>query len=141
MNISGIRASAGFYDYNDIKSSEARSRQIREAKAVEEDEVSSLQEAGAEQILDSEEQSGLKVEKEATQKFTSYDYAKQYEPDATYEMKGGDSEIGLLDINKVLSEVRKDSVLQQYQFFVGEVKAQKQEGTRTPQEHMLNFEL
>ena len=33
MNISGIRPYAGFYDYNTIKSQEAHSRQIAEAKA------------------------------------------------------------------------------------------------------------
>ena len=35
MNISGIRTYAGFYDYNTIKQSEMRSRQIQEAKAAE----------------------------------------------------------------------------------------------------------
>lgn len=33
MNISGIRTYAGFYDYNTVKSQEARNQQIAEAKA------------------------------------------------------------------------------------------------------------
>ena len=106
MNISGIRASAGFYDYNDIKNSELRSQQIQQAK----------QTTNPEQDFTVRDQ----------QNYTSYDYAKQYEPNTSYEMKGADKELGLLDVDQVLSDVEKDFVLQQYQFFVGENMMQLQ---------------
>lgn len=44
----------------------------------------------------------------------------QYQPDRTYEMKGSESDIHSLDVEKALSDMHKDQVLQQYQFFVGE---------------------
>lgn len=113
MNISGIRASAGFYDYNDIKNSELRSQQIQQAKEEEQQEK---QTTNPEQDFTVRDQ----------QNYTSYDYAKQYEPNTSYEMKGADKELGLLDVDQVLSDVEKDFVLQQYQFFVGENMMQLQ---------------
>ncbi len=131
MNISGIRASVGFYEYNDIKSSELRSRQILEAKEAQDEKP-----AEAEQERPLED-----AAEELHQDFTSYDYAKQYEPQAAYELKGKDSEIELLDIEKVLSDVKKDAVLQQYQFFVGEINAQRKEPIKESRLQELNFEL
>ncbi len=121
MNISGIRASAGFYEYNDIKSSELRGQQIQQAKA--------------------QEQEQLPEEAQSVQNFTSYDYAKQYEPEATYEMKGADSDIALLDVEKVLSDVQKDVVLQQYQFFVGESENQTKSVRDTSVDFGENFTI
>ena len=126
MNISGIRASAGFYEYNDIKSSELRGQQIQQAKA---------QEAKQEQLP--EETQNVQNQ----QNFTSYDYAKQYEPEATYEMKGADSDIALLDVEKVLSDVQKDAVLQQYQFFVGESENQPKSVRDTSVDFGENFTI
>ena len=126
MNISGIRASAGFYEYNDIKSSELRGQQIQQAKA---------QEAKQEQL--SEEAQSVQNQ----QNFTSYDYAKQYEPEVTYEMKGADSDIALLDVEKVLSDVQKDAVLQQYQFFVGESENQTKSVRDTSVDFGENFTI
>lgn len=126
MNISGIRASAGFYEYNDIKSSELRGQQIQQAKA---------QEAKQEQLP--EEAQSVQNQ----QNFTSYDYAKQYEPEATYEMKGADSDIALLDVEKVLSDVQKDAVLQQYQFFVGESENQTKSVRDTSVDFSENFTI
>lgn len=115
MNISGIRTYAGFYDYNTIKNQEARNQQIAEAKAQ-----------AAETLAVQEEQQC----KEANQAIAApmkpdngaSEYAKQYQPDATYELKGVDSDIANLDVEKALSDMKKDQVLQQYQFFVGESK-------------------
>ena len=123
MNISGIRASAGFYEYNDIKSSELRGQQIQQAKAQE------------------QEQEQLPEEAQSVQNFTSYDYAKQYEPEATYEMKGADSDIALLDVEKVLSDVQKDVVLQQYQFFVGKSENQTKSVRDTSVDFGENFTI
>lgn len=129
MNISGIRASVGFYEYNDIKSSELRSQQIQDAQKIEEEsERLAVQEVSSEAM-------------ESQQNFTAFDFAKQYEPNATYEMKGAESDLAMLDVEKLLSDVKKDAVLQQYQFFVGEKKAQMQGRTEGNPDMIENFVL
>ena len=50
---------------------------------------------------------------------TSLDYAKTYDSNASYELKGADSDISTLDVAKAVSDLDKDKVLQQYQHFVG----------------------
>ena len=45
---------------------------------------------------------------------------QKYQPDASYDLKGVDSDISKLDVEKALSDLKKDQVLQQYQFFVGD---------------------
>ena len=105
MNISGIRTSAGFYDYNIIKQNEIRSQQIQEAKA------------GVNQELEE-----VKVETPTAflkEDHGARDFAEKYQPDAVYELKGADSDITKLDMEKAISDMKKDSVLEQYQFFVG----------------------
>ena len=42
-----------------------------------------------------------------------------YQPDAVYELKGVDCDIARLDVERAISDMRKDQVLEQYQFFVG----------------------
>ena len=44
---------------------------------------------------------------------------KEYQPDETYELKGADSDLAGLDMQKAISDMEKDQVLQQYQYFVG----------------------
>ena len=58
------------------------------------------------------------------QTFSSFDFAQTYKPDATYELKGEDSDVSGLDVEKTLSDLEKDKVLEQYQYFVGD-RAQK----------------
>ncbi len=121
MNISGIRTYAGFYDYNTIKSQEARNQQIAESKA---EALGAMCEEDAQR-----EETVIEVEQEETQAKPDLGaawYAKQYQPDATYEMKGADSEIGSLDVEKALSDLQKDQVLMQYQVFVGESKGREE---------------
>ena len=38
----------------------------------------------------------------------------------SYELKGVDSDLSKLDVEKALSDLKKDQGLQQYQFFVGD---------------------
>ena len=52
------------------------------------------------------------------------EYAKQYQPDAEYDLKGIASDITSLDVEKAISDMKKDQVLEQYQFFVGERMSQ-----------------
>ena len=105
MNISGIRPYAGFYEYNSIKADELRNQKIAESQAT----VSSQQEVPAQAA------SVAQVE----QNYNSYDFAQTYRPGETYELKGRDSDIESLDVQKAVSDLDKDQVLQQYQYFVG----------------------
>ena len=52
------------------------------------------------------------------QTFGSYDFASQYRPGVSHELKGADSDIKSLDVEKAVSDMKKDSVLQRYQYFV-----------------------
>jgi hypothetical protein len=111
MNISGIRPYAGFYDYNSIKATQLRSQQI--AAAQEEQSVEEVT-SPAEDV-----KSDVVLSPAVEQNYTAYDYAQNYNPDATYELKGVDSDIARLDVMKAISDLDKDQVLQQYQYFVG----------------------
>ena len=39
----------------------------------------------------------------------------------TYDYIGKDSDLSLLDVDQVLSDMKKDSVLDQYRYFVGDI--------------------
>lgn len=128
MNISGIRTHAGFYDYNEIKNGQVRSQQMEQTEPEAEKTLQQTVEVQPES-------------KQSEQTFDSYAYAMQYEPDQEYELKGADSDLALLDVNQVLSDVKKDQILQQYQFFVGESKAQKDGMTDLNPPDMEHFYL
>lgn len=110
MNISGIRPSIGFYDQNSI-----RFNPVLSSMSIEE---------VAPQLPSEEPQSAAVVSEEeiasARQKqtFGSYDFASQYRPGVSHELKGADSDIKSLDVEKAVSDMKKDSVLQRYQYFV-----------------------
>ncbi len=110
MNISGIRPNAGFYDYNSIKIDELRRQQLvyLEAPVVE-------AEAPKHVVTDQEI-----AEARSHQTFNAFEYSKQYLAGEIYEMKGRDSDIESLDVQKAISSMEQDSILKQYQFFVGD---------------------
>lgn len=111
MNISGIRTYAGFYDYNTIKTEKAEcepAEEILESPAIKE-------------AVPQEEERTESTAKEPDS--GAVDFAAQYQPDAFYELKGDDSDIANLDVEKALSDLKKDQILQQYQYFVGENRA------------------
>ena len=109
MNISGIRPYAGFYEYNSIRSAELRSSQVMAAN-----------EQSAKDAMDGERKNSQStVVPEAAQNFTSFDFAQSYDPNASYDLKGTDSDINNLDTMKAISDLDKDLVLRQYQYFVG----------------------
>lgn len=130
MNISGIRTYAGFYDYNTIKNQEARNHQIKEAKLAEALAVTE----SPEDLERRDEISSAEMKTDCG----AMDYAKQYQPDVTYELKGADSDINNLDVEKAISDMKKDQVLMQYQFFVGESQMGEMLSTDRPDE---NFSL
>lgn len=117
MNISGIRPISGFYDYNSINT-----RAVESSPVVADEKVTS----GAQAVVDKPVESVSKVSDEdinkakAKQTFGAYDYASQYKPNQTYSMKGADSDIKSLDVEKAVNDMQKDSVLHQYQYFVGD---------------------
>ena len=125
MTISGIRPYAGFYEYNSIKANELRAEQIaatQKASSVEAEEVST-------------ETQGATV-----QNFTAFDYAQNYRSDETHELKGKDSDLASLDMQKAISDLDKDQVLQQYQFFVGDKDSVNAKMTIEPSERMIRRE-
>lgn len=113
MNISGIRPVDGFYDYNSILNSsispvgDSNLDEIRPAHQVEKEDSKST--------ITQEEIDAAR----AKQTFGAYDYASQYDPTATYSLKGKDSELKSLDVEKAISDMRKDEAIHQYQYFVG----------------------
>ncbi len=119
MNISGIRPYAGFYDYNSIKSSELRSQQIQEAEAAKNNNVAAV---AIEVEQNNQNGASSDNQKFDTDKrdFGAYDFAQLYRPEEEYELKGAESDIRSLDMEQAISDMQKDQVLQQYQFFVGE---------------------
>lgn len=113
MNISGIRTNAGFYDYNSIKINEVRSQQIQEAK--ESSQIPVTNTAEPEDNGDARQIPKVQQEDQGIADFNA-----RYQPDASYELKGIDSDLSKLDVEKALSDLKEDQVLQQYQFFVGD---------------------
>ena len=131
MTISGIRPYAGFYEYNSIKANELRAEQIaatQEASSVEAEEVSTETQSAAIQTPAPE------------QNFTAFDYAQNYRSDGTYELKGKDCDLASLDMQKAISDLDKDQVLQQYQFFVGDKDSVTAKMTIDPLERMIRRE-
>ena len=106
MNISGIRPSQGFYDYNSIKLNEIRSQQIAASMSHEDEEAQTAEVAETVEAPAKE------------QTFNSYSYAMQYRPDESFNLKGADSDVRNLDIQKAVSDLDKDQMLRQYQTFV-----------------------
>lgn len=131
MTISGIRPYAGFYEYNSIKANELRAEQIaatQKAPSVEAEEVSAETQSAAVQTPSPE------------QSFTAFDYAQNYRADETHELKGKDSDLASLDMQKAISDLDKDQVLQQYQFFVGDKDGVTAKMTIDPSERMIRRE-
>lgn len=110
MNVSGVRPYAAFYDYNSIQLNEARNAQITAAGEANSVLSKELAEPVAEKVSAGEAQ--------LSQNFRSFDFAQQFNPNETYELKGADSDINNLDIQRAVSDLDKDSMLRQYQYFV-----------------------
>ena len=110
MNISGIRIQAGFYDYNTIKNTQIQEESVPDTvDAVGKDtRVTEITE----------------TERDNKPDHGAAEYAKQYQPDAEYDLKGIASDITSLDVEKAISDMKKDQVLEQYLFFVGERMSQ-----------------
>ena len=111
MNISGIRPSIGFYDQNSIKiDPELATNQVEEVTS----ELATGAEISSTSVLSDEEIAAAR----SGQTFGSYDFASQYKPGSQYELKGVDSDIKSLDVEKAVSNMQKDSAIHRYQYFV-----------------------
>lgn len=115
MNISGIRTGAGFYDYNSIKINEVRNQQIWESM-----ESGQMPVMGAVEQNDSADIEAVQLQTVQKADHGAAEFNARYQSDASYELKGVDSDLSKLDVEKALSDLKKDQVLQQYQFFVGD---------------------
>lgn len=144
MNISGIRSKAGFYDYNAIRLNKLRSKQISEARALglddmedeeevilpvsitkaKEEQKCILQERHQAEQQQTEQQWRQQEEQQVVQQKRQQE--QKCEPSETQEVA---KDLKLQEINrervsaeieKALSDVKRDEVLMQYQFFVGE---------------------
>ncbi len=111
MNISGIRPAVGFYDYNSIK--QVESTQVA-SQSHGRDNTTGVSGNVAE--TGTQEDAAAR----SRQTFGTYDYASQYEPKATYDLKGADSDIHSLDVAKAVSDMQKDELIHQYQYFIGQ---------------------
>lgn len=114
MNISGIRPVDGFYNY--------RSYGINSASSVDNVRNTDNVEAPKEQQVESRPTVTQEdIDKaRAKQTFGAYDYASQYNPNAAYSLKGKDSELKNLDVEKAISDMQRDEAIHQYQYFVGD---------------------
>lgn len=115
MNVSGVSPRAGIYTYNSIRLNELRNQQIMASKEARMQQE--VQDAEVKTGVEQEQQdNGLQFE----QNYTAYDYAQKYRAGEVYELKGEDSDISKLDVTKAVSDLEKDQILQQYQYFVGD---------------------
>lgn len=130
MNVSGVSPTAGIYSYNSIRLNELRNQQIIASKEAH---------------MQQPEEPELKIDEsvQLEQTYTSYDYAQEYRAGETYELKGEDSDINTLDVAKAVSDLDKDQILQQYQYFVGEASyaAAKENAAEMPLRSGENFIL
>ena len=110
MNISGIRPYAGPGLYNNILTS----------NVTDVTTDLSTQEAEAKQNVTADIAENSLQDARNRQTFSAYEYATQYDPNAQYSMKGEESDLKTLDVEKAISDMQKDQVIHQYQFFVGE---------------------
>lgn len=115
MNISGIRPEAGFYDFNSIKFRPGVDKDAI-AGIVEDKPSTGFSEQSA--VADISEEGIAKAREKQT--FGAYDFAAQYKPGVTFDLKGSESDIKSLDVERAVSDMKKDSILHQYQFFVGD---------------------
>lgn len=112
MSIFGIRSHAEYQANNSISETElqkleAASRQVE----LERQELDSA--------LKPKTDEAIIIEARQKQTFGSAEYADTYQPNQKYGMKGAESDLYNLDVQKAVSDMQKDRVIQQYQFFVG----------------------
>ena len=110
MNISGIRPYTGYSVYNNHITNYATDVTTDLATQEAESKVNVSADIAENDLTDARNR----------QTFTAYEYATQYDPDTRYDLKGEESDLRTLDVERAISDMQKDQVIHQYQFFVGE---------------------
>ena len=111
MNISGIRPSTGFYDQNFTRINSDFGLNVKETAGIGD----SVTEDKIYTVDISEDAIQQQAKKDQT--FGSYDYASQYKPEE-HQLKGADSDISKLDVEKAINDMKKDTAIHRYQYFV-----------------------
>lgn len=125
MEISKIRPYEGYYD-NSIGRVTGNSGSDQISNPIENFSTGKMQSVEPEQAVQ-KEQTALQVQPDEQelakarekQTFGAVEYADTYQPGKEYPLKGVDSDIRSLDVQKAVSDMKKDEMLHQYQFFVG----------------------
>ena len=107
MNISGIRPIGGYAGVSGL-SSVSRARSASESSASSGDSLSAKSNA--------KEELQKIAEKRARQTFTVNDFDAQYKPENPF---GENGRIRTAEVEKAVSDMRRDEAIQQYQYFVG----------------------
>jgi len=128
MNISGIRPSVGFYNYNVDSTKGAETYEAPVSAVNEPKEVES--------VVSQEEIDAARK----GQTYGSADYAKEYKANEAFDMKGAASDLRTLDIEKAINDMQKDQMLSQYQYFVGEATSM-QASSNAQVRAVENFDL
>lgn len=124
MNVSGIRPYSGFYNVNSISATH-NDVTAQKPKEAEQEEL---------KVERSEESVAVARSK---QTFGAYDYAEQYRPTEDFEVNSKDSDLRSLDVQKAISDMRKDQAIQQYQVFVGEKNGAEEKAVRGAEDFSL----
>ena len=124
MNVSGIRPYSGFYNVNSIS---ATHNDVTVPKPMEAEQE--------EQKVERSEESVAAARSKQT--FGAYDYAEQYRPTEDFEVNAKDSDLRSLDVQKAISDMRKDQAIQQYQVFVGEKNGAEEKAVRGAEDFSL----
>lgn len=121
MGVGGISDySSLFYNYRVPEISSADSEQLKKAEAVPglnqavQDEKPAVQEAGQGIELSIEDKQPAKPKV-----VNANEISLTFNAGDDYGYIGRDSDIASLDMQKAISDMQKDQVLQQYQYFVG----------------------
>lgn len=107
MNISGIRPVGGYANVGSL-SSVSRIRSAAQNSASSGDSLSARS--------NTKEELQKIAEKRARQTFTINDFDAQYKPESPSFDK---SRIRTAEVEKAVSDMRRDEAIQQYQYFVG----------------------
>lgn len=118
MNISGVRPTEDFYKYNAIRINELRNKQILAAQKA------NLVKGESEPVTSVKESDSIIKDQE----FTIFNYAINYTGSETLKLKGAESDIESLDMKKAVSDMEKDQILHQYQYFIGSNKMDGKDG-------------
>ena len=112
MNISGIRPIGGYQTINNYTS-------VNKAAEQERVYLAPLEEQDLTQVKKEDSDIARFSKARANQTFGAYDFANQYKPEDTFEVRNA-REARLSDVHKAINDMQKDEVLHQYQTFLGE---------------------